>query len=148
MDRERFSRLINLAIGKEVEAATLYQELAASTKRPEMKEVFRELALQEWGHKRLLEELEIEDIDEQKLQPVPNLKISEYLLDLERRPGMAFHEALLVAMKREEQALKMYTEFAEGFTDPKLKKLFQFLAGEEAKHKYRLEKIYDEEVLR
>jgi hypothetical protein len=27
--------------------------------------------------------------------------------------------------------------------DPSLKKLFQFLAGEEAKHKYRLEAIYD-----
>jgi len=147
MERDKFSRLIKLAITKEVEAARFYEELAASTQRPEMRTVFQEFAEQEWGHKRRLEELRIEEITEEALQPVPDLKISEYLVDMEPHPGMAFHEALVVAIKREERALKMYTDFANSFSDPKLKRLFQFLANEEAKHKNRLETIYDEEVL-
>lgn len=147
MDREQFERMINLAIGKEIEAATLYEELVASTERPEMKETFQEFARQEWGHKQRLEELKMEDLEGQRLDPAPDLKVSDYLLDIEPHPGMGFQEALVVAMKREERALKMYADLAESFTDPKLKKLFQFLANEEAQHKYRLERIYDEEVL-
>ena len=147
MERDKFSRLIKLAITKEVEAARFYEELAAATQRPEMRDVFKEFAQQEWGHKRRLEELRIEEITEESLQPVPDLRISEYLVDIEPHPGMAFHEALVVAIKREERALKMYTDFANSFSDPKLKRLFQFLANEEAKHKNRLETIYDEEVL-
>jgi len=148
MDHERFARIIKLAITKEIEAAQFYEELAASTARPEMRDVFKEFAEQEWGHKRRLEELKVEDITEQALQPVPDLKISDYLLDIEPHPGMAFHEALLVAIKREERSLKMYTDLAKGFSEPQWKKLFQFLANEEAKHKNRLEMTYDEEVLR
>lgn len=146
MDREKFSRLINLAITKEVEAAQFYEELAASAQRPEMREVFQEFAAQEWGHKRRLEELKIDDITKEALRPVPDLKISEYLVDVEPHPGMSFQEALVVAIKREESALKLYTDLAAQFSDP-MKKLFQFLANEEAKHKNRLETIYDEEVL-
>lgn len=147
MDRDKFSRLVNLAITKEVEAAQFYEELAASATRPEMGQVFREFAEQEWGHKRRLEELRVEDITEENLQPVPNLRISEYLVEDEPHPGMSFQEALVVAIKREEQALKLYNDLAAQFTDPQMKKLFQFLAGEEAKHKNRLETIYDEEVM-
>ncbi|MFQ6117668.1 MAG: ferritin family protein [Candidatus Bipolaricaulia bacterium] len=146
MDREKFSRLINLAITKEVEAAQFYEELTASAQRPEMREVFQEFAAQEWGHKRRLEELKIDDITKEALRPVPDLRISEYLVDVEPHSGMSFQEALVVAIKREESALKLYTDLAAQFSDP-MKKLFQFLANEEAKHKNRLEMIYDEEVL-
>ena len=139
MDRERFSRLVKLAITKEVEAAQFYEELAASTARPEMKNVFEEFAQQEWGHRRRLEELKIDDITEEALRPVPDLRISEYIADVEPHPGMKFQEALVVT-------LKLYTDLATQFSEP-LKKLFRFLANEEAKHKYRLERIYDEEVL-
>lgn len=146
MERDKLSRLVNLAITKEVEAAQFYEELAASAARPEMRDVFKEFAAQEWDHKRRLEELKIDDVTEEALQPVPDLKISEYLEDIEPHPGMKFQEALVVAIKREEKALKLYTDLAAQFGDP-LKKLFQFLANEEAKHKNRLEKIYDEEVM-
>jgi rubrerythrin len=36
----------------------------------------------------------------------------------------------------------------ESNKDEDLKKLFSFLVNEEAKHKLRLEKIYDEEILK
>jgi rubrerythrin len=36
----------------------------------------------------------------------------------------------------------------ESNTDEELKRLFALLSNEEAKHKLRLEKIYDEEILK
>jgi len=48
----------------------------------------------------------------------------------------------------EERALKLYNDMKESNKDEDLKKLFSFLANEEAKHKLRLEKIYDEEILK
>jgi len=51
-------------------------------------------------------------------------------------------------MKREEKAHDLYTELAAKGRDPHVVKLFQMLAQEELKHKNRIEKEYDEEVLR
>jgi rubrerythrin len=48
----------------------------------------------------------------------------------------------------EERALKLYTNINKSNKDEKLNKLFTFLANEEAKHKLRLEKIYDDEILK
>jgi rubrerythrin len=51
-------------------------------------------------------------------------------------------------MKREEQSVKLYTALREPVQDEGLKKVFSFLAQEETKHKYQLEKIYDDEILK
>ena len=51
-------------------------------------------------------------------------------------------------MKMEERSLKLYTDMKESNKDKDLNKLFTLLANEEAKHKLRLEKIYDEEILK
>jgi rubrerythrin len=48
----------------------------------------------------------------------------------------------------EERSLKLYTDMKESNKDKDLNKLFTLLANEEAKHKLRLEKIYDEEILK
>jgi rubrerythrin len=48
----------------------------------------------------------------------------------------------------EERALKLYADMKESNKDKDLNKLFTLLANEEAKHKLRLEKIYDEEILK
>jgi len=48
----------------------------------------------------------------------------------------------------EERALKLYNNMNKSNQDENLKKLFSLLANEEAKHKLRLEKIYDDEILK
>ena len=51
-------------------------------------------------------------------------------------------------MKREEKSYKLYTSLAQQGKDPSIAKLFQLLAQEELKHKNRLEKEYDEVILK
>jgi rubrerythrin len=51
-------------------------------------------------------------------------------------------------MKREERSVKLYTDLTEKNVDKNLNNLFTFLIQEESKHKYALEKLYDDEVLK
>ena len=57
---------------------------------------------------------------------------------------MPYNEILLLAMKREEKALKLYNEFLEQAQTKESQKLFKVLCQEEAKHKLALETMYDD----
>jgi rubrerythrin len=61
---------------------------------------------------------------------------------------MPYADILRIAIKMEERALKLYNNMNQSNQDENLKKLFSLLANEEAKHKLRLEKIYDDEILK
>jgi rubrerythrin len=87
-------------------------------------------------------------VDVVKIEKVPNLKISDYLVDAELRPDISYADILRIAMKREERSVKLYTDLTEKNIDKNLNNLFAFLIQEESKHKYALEKIYDDEVLK
>ena len=60
---------------------------------------------------------------------------------------MSYADLLRMAIKNEEKSESLYTSTAQSVTDPPLKKLLMVLAQEETKHKKRLEKIYDDEIL-
>ena len=57
---------------------------------------------------------------------------------------MAYHEILMLAMKREEKALKLYNSLLDNAEDPEHQKVFKVLCQEEAKHKLALETLYDD----
>jgi len=148
MDEKKFKEIIQFAIDKEIRAFTFYTSASQVAKYSGVKELFLELAKEEEGHRKLLEKLDMEKVSLAKIKPVPNLKISDYMVDVEFKPDMPYAEILRTAMKMEERALKLYHDMQESNKDEALAKLFTFLANEEAKHKLRLEKIYDEEILK
>ena len=100
------------------------------------------------GHRKLLEKLDMKKIAQAKIEKVPDLKISTYITDAEFKSDMPYANILRMAIKMEERALKLYKNLNKSNKDEKLNKLFTFLANEEAKHKLRLEKIYDDEILK
>ena len=112
-----------------------------------MKKAFLEMADEEKKHVRMLENFRPDHVEKVKLNKIPNLKISDYLVDSEFSPDMSYQNLLILAMKREEKSYRLYTVLAEKGEDPSLQKLFQILAQEELKHKNRLEKEYDDHVL-
>ena len=57
---------------------------------------------------------------------------------------MAYNEILMLAMKREEKALKLYNDFLAQADSDESKTLFKILCQEEAKHKLALETMYDD----
>jgi rubrerythrin len=147
MDDKRFHEIIQFTIGKEIRAFDFYTRASQVAKYSGMKDLFLELAKEEEGHRKLLENLSMEKVTQTRISAIPSLKISDYLVEVECRPDMSYAEILRMAMKMEEHSLKLDNDLKDSSTDEGIKKLFTFLAGEEAKHKLRLEKIYDEEIL-
>jgi rubrerythrin len=148
MDRKKFQGIIQFAIEKEIEAFNFYINASRVAKYSGAKELFLELAKQEEGHRKLLENLNMEKIAKTRIEKIPDLKISDYMVDAEFRPDLSYAEMLRIAMKREERSVKLYEDLRGSNPDEDLKKLFSFLVQEESKHKLRLEKIYDEEILK
>jgi len=148
MDEKKFREIIQFTIEKEIRAFDFYTKAGQVAKYSGMNELFLDLEKEEEGHRKLLENLSMEKVAQSRIETIPNLKISDYLVETEFRPDMSYAEILRIAMKMEEHSLKLDNELRNSSTDEGIIKLFTFLAGEEAKHKLRLEKIYDEEILK
>ncbi|MEI8355647.1 MAG: ferritin family protein [Deltaproteobacteria bacterium] len=139
--------ILEFALEKEDASFRLYKSAAKMSASPSARKLFDEMAKQEEEHIRFIKQLNKEKIALYKLKKVPDLKISEYLIDIPYREDMTYQEILVYSMKGEEKSCRLYNE-AEAMTDdPELKKLFLMLANEEKRHKYILESIYDEKVL-
>jgi rubrerythrin len=139
--------ILEFALEKEDASFRLYISAARTSVSSSAKKLFEEMAAQEANHKRFIQQLDREKIARYKLRNVPDLKISEYLVDIPYREDMTFQEVLVYAMKCEEKAYRLYAEAETMTDDPELIKLFRMLAGEEKKHKFYLESMYDDKVL-
>ncbi len=143
-----FEKIISFAIEKEKEAAELYEKMSGLARKPNAKVMFNELMAEEIKHRESLEGMAEERVPDLPLQKVTDLKISDYLVDVDFKPDMDYQGILIMAMKREESAVKLYNDMAEKAQTPRLQKLLKFMSQEEARHKLRLETEYDENVLR
>jgi len=139
--------VLDFAIEGEEQAVKFYTVLASRAEKPWMKSVFESFAEEERGHKAKLEAIKTGDVDLPPPEKVQDLKISDYLVDVKPTEELDYQEALIVAMKREKAAFKLYTDLAKVAQDSKVKQLFLALAQEEAKHKLQFEIEYDENVL-
>ncbi len=140
--------LIGFAMQKEGGAAAFYQSAVDSVRNPAAKGMFRELAEEERKHRRMLEGLNVQSLAAMKTEKIPDLKISDYLLDVTFEPGMNYQQVLTMAIKMEERSLRFYTGIAKRMVEPKARNLLEFLTQEEAKHKLRLETEYDQQILK
>ncbi len=140
--------ILDFAIQNEQRAVDFYTTLAADSRNAEMKQVFTQFAKEEMGHKAFLSKIKTEGTYTLKDQQIPDLKMSDYLVNVAPKPDMSYEEALVLAMKREKAAFKLYTNLAAKAPTPELMKIFNALAQEESKHKLRFELEYDEIVLR
>ncbi len=140
--------ILDFAIEKEQDAFEFYTLWSGKVESNAISDVFRELAVNEKAHKAFLADVK----SGKKIPPAPkevtNLSISDYLVEIEPTPGMAYQSALMVAMQREKSANQLYTNLASKVSAEEIQNMFLTLAAEEAKHKLRLESIYDDEILR
>ncbi len=149
MDKEKFNDIIDFAVEREKEAVQFYQELQEMAKFQSQKSVLKEFENMERGHIEILGNIRQAVINkpDAPLPRVEDLAISDYLVESKPTADMTYQDILIIAMKREEKAHNLYTNLASESGDEAVKKLFLRLAGEEAKHKFLFEKIYDEEIL-
>ena len=140
--------ILKFAINAEQEAIDFYTGLAEKSRNEQMKKVFTEFAMEEMKHKSRLLGIREDRTYRMTDEKVQDLKIADYLENVTASPEMTYQDALVVAMKKEKNAFRLYLLLSEQAGDPAMKELFLSLAQEEAKHKLRFELEYDEVVLR
>ena len=146
MNFERFEDILRYAVDREREAVAFYENAAGQEAYSGARKTFEEFAGEERKHEALLEgflkgETKLPDY---QLKWIPDLKRSNYLVDLEYEKGMPYADILRLAMKREEKSLALYNDLAARTDREDLIKVFQMLSQEEAKHKLALETLYDD----
>jgi len=145
---EDVDAILVFAIEQEQKAVDFYAGLAREAYSDEMRKVFLEFAGEEIKHKRRLTKIREEGVFTMSTEKVADLKIADYVVDVKASGKLSYQEALVLAMKREKSAFKLYSNLSERAPNQELKELFASLAMEESKHKLRFEVEYDEYVLR
>jgi len=139
--------ILDYAIAREQEAVDFYTGLAGRGV-DWMRDLLMGFAREEARHKAKLMAVK----DGQKLlsseSRIADLKIAEYVVDVEPTDDINLQDALILAMKREKAAFRLYTDLAARVDSAELRDLFLGLAQEEAKHKLYFETQYDDQMLR
>ena len=141
--------ILEFAIREEQKASDLYTSLAARSRNRMIKEVFIQFSREELGHKKKLEAIKRKAYVVLSGEKVMDMKIGDYLVDVNKsREDLTYQESLIIAMKEEKAAFRLYLDLANRTEDARLKKTFLMLAQEEAKHKLRFEIEYDDYILK
>jgi rubrerythrin len=141
---ENFEDVVRFAIEKEKEAADFYVDCAGQEIFSGSRQMLLDFAKEEHRHGEMLQRMLAQGatavLPEYDFKWIPDIRRSDYVADIAYRPGLGYHELLMVAMKREEKALKLYNLLQE----KGVRKVFKILCQEEAKHKLALESMYDD----
>ncbi len=138
----KFTEIIQYAIDREIEAETFYLEIAAKTKHEALRGMFVGFAAEEKRHQEMLKGTLDSNETSLQFKPVTDYKISDTVEKAELTEGMTMADVFSIAMKKEEEAMKMYQQLANDSTSDESKKLFNSLAAMEQGHKVKMEKIY------
>jgi rubrerythrin len=146
MNFKSVEEIIEYALGKEKEAVEFYTEISQNETFKAAKKTFQQFAAEEKKHVKLLEDLGNDKVKiaDYKFEWIPDMKRSDYMVDVEYEPGMHYTDILRLAMKREEKALQLYNELSAKADKEDFVNVFKMLRQEEAKHKQILETIYDD----
>jgi len=140
--------ILDYAIDQEQQAADFYADLAGRAEKAGMKDILLDFAEEEKSHRERLELVKRGDRELAPEQEVLDLKISDYLVEVDAKKDISYQDALIVAMKRERAAFQLYTDMAEKVPEGNLKEILLGLAKEESKHKLFFESEYDDRVMK
>ena len=146
MNFKNLKEIIEFAIEREKEAVSFYEDASSRQEYSDARKMFKDFANEERKHRALLEgflkgERTIADY---RFKWIPDMKRSNYLVDIPYEKGMPYADILRLAMKREEKSLDLYNKLALEIDDKEMKQIFKVLCQEEAKHKLALETLYDD----
>jgi rubrerythrin len=109
-----------------------------------MREIFVGFAAEEKRHQQMLKGVLNSKESSLQFKPVSDYKISETVETAKLTGEMTMANAFSIAMKKEEEAMKMYQKLASDSTSEEFKKLFESLAVMEQSHKVKMEKYYSD----
>ena len=143
MDLAQYKAAISDAIQSEIDARIFYEEISKGIKDDGLKEIFQGFAKEEKKHETILTNiLNQEKITDAHFNCDKDFKVAETVEMPEVTPGMDLKNAIALAMKNEEDAMKQYLQMADACDDPDKKKVFEDLATMERGHKNKMEKAF------
>jgi rubrerythrin len=142
MNLNQYKEIIEFAIAGEIEAQEFYKVAANKINDPYLKEMFEQFAKDEKGHEKILKGILSKDTINQYFNESTDYKVAETVDTPKLSTDMKPADAIALAMKKEEEAMKQYTDLAEACLDPGQKKVFLDLAAMERGHKLKMEKAF------
>jgi len=142
MKADDAKKIISLAIDREVEAFAFYHTISEKVKDKALKSLFAELAGEEKQHREFLQGILTKKVMTMHFEAKADYKVADTLKTPDLTPDLKPIDGLVIAIKKELEAMQMYTQLAKLSTDSEQKMLFDQLATMERGHKARLEDIY------
>lgn len=144
---ETFEKIMDFAIREKDKTYDFYTKLAQKVRHPWTRKAFVKFAAEERRQRERLLKMKREGQVPPMVEETADLKITDYVTaEVVLRNELDTREALLIATKTAQAALRMYLDLAEKATDPAVQVVLRSLALEEAKHKLALETEYDDRV--
>ncbi len=138
--------VIDFAIDEERNACKLYSSAAKKAVNGKLTALLSDMAKMERGHAAKLQAFKEGRIEEIGREKVKDLKIGDYLVDVEIDEESSIQDIMIFAIKSEMKARSLYMKLSDLFNGKDEKALFSKLANEELRHKNHLEEAYSEEV--
>lgn len=143
MDQHTYQQIIKDAIHGEIEAHKFYQAVADKVTDSHLRQMFLSFAEEELKHRRILEGFNEKPDMAIHFARVPDFHLSETMADTgELSMKMKPADAIALAMKKEEAAMRHYTQLADSCGDAAQQKVFRELAAMERGHKAKMENAF------
>ena len=142
MNLSEYKEVIKQAIASEVEARKFYEDAANTLKDPYLKKLFTSLAEEEKKHRDILTQIYTSDTIDRYFSETRDYKVAETMEEPDLSIDMKPADAFALAMKKEEAAMKQYTEMANMCDDADKRQVFLDLAAMERDHKLKMETAF------
>lgn len=139
--------ILSFAVERERDAARGYKDLASRARSASARAFLLQLRDEEIDHERRLLDLDRNVVPALPAEEIPDLRISDFVIAEPVGANPSYQDLLLFAAKKEAKSVALYMELAGRTADAARKALFEFLAGQEKRHKLRLELEYEGRVL-
>jgi rubrerythrin len=143
--------ILREAIQGEVESHELYTNAVNLVQMEHIKEMLRELAQEELGHKVSLERMLADpsqlrwQVRELQAAPIEDYKIGDHLVARPLGPDSTFQDVCIFASKKEQQSHELYRDLATQSTG-EVRDLLEAMAKDELRHKNLVERWYEDVV--
>ncbi len=138
------SAVLDMAIGKEIEAQAFYKELQGRVADAEAKQALQFMAEEEKKHEAFLVQYKTSGIGPESLKKnqIVDYKIAEHLEKPDISGKMDSKDVYLVAAHRELNSYNFYKELAGMHPKGATRDMLLKMADEEKKHKEKVEYLY------
>ena len=152
MSEWTLEKALNLALSMEDRSIQIYTSAQDRVLNPGSRRLLQELVVEENRHKNnILQAMR----DPEKIREIglleteiQDLRIVDRLEDVTLSPEADYQQILVYAGKRDKETHDLYIELAKKYKGKEIGKMFAKLAQEELKHKHRIEKEYDNIIMK